>query len=62
MKHSAEYDRFTALVDSVLAVPHAVIAERVQQERVKSAAKQVRPGPKPKAKVKPSASGRAVKS
>ncbi len=57
MKPSAEYERFTALVDRVIAVPHSVIKERLEAERRKSAAKAVRPGPKPKRKaVKPSAS------
>ena len=38
----------------VLAVSHSVIKERIVEEKRKSAAKQVRPGPK--RKVKPSAS------
>ena len=55
MKHSAEYDRFTALVDRVLAVPHTVIKERVEEYRKRAAKNPNRPGPKPKRKVKPSA-------
>jgi hypothetical protein len=63
MKHSAEYDRFTALVDRVLAVPHSVIKERVEEHRRRAALNPNRPGPKPKRKaVKPSASDRAAKS
>ena len=38
----------------VLAVPQSVIKERISEEKRKSAAKQVRPGPK--RKVKPSVS------
>ena len=57
MKHSTEYERFTALVDRVLSVPHGVIKQRIEEERKRSAAKPIRPGPKPKRKaVKPSAS------
>lgn len=63
MKHSSEYDAFTKLVDRVLAVPHSVIKQRVEAERKRSAAKAVRPGPKPKSKrkaVTPSASDPAT--
>ena len=57
MKHSAEYERFTALVDRVLSVPHSVIKQRIEEERKRSAEKPIRPGPKPKRKaIKPSAS------
>jgi hypothetical protein len=57
MGHSAEYERFTALVDRVIAVPHSVIKQRVEEHRRLSAEKPNRPGPKPKRKVvKPSAS------
>jgi hypothetical protein len=63
MKHSVEYERFTALVDRVIAVPHSVIKQRVEEARRQSALNPNRPGPKPKRKaVKPSASGRAAKS
>jgi hypothetical protein len=59
MKHSEEYERFTAYVDRVLAVPHSVIKQRVEEERKVSAMKTVRPGPKPKKKaVKPPSSVR----
>jgi len=50
MRHSAEFEAFDALVRKVLTVPHSVIKERVEAERRKSAAKAVRPGPKPKQK------------
>jgi len=56
----SDLDKFNALVDRVLAVPHSVIKERVEEERKRSAAKAVRPGPKPKGRVKRSgASDRA---
>jgi hypothetical protein len=54
---SSEYDRFTALVDRVLAVPRSVIKRRVEEHRKQAAQNPNRPGPKPKRKVvKPSAS------
>ncbi len=56
MKHSDEYERFTDLVDRVLAVPHSVIKERVEEHRKRAAQNPNRPGPKPKRKVKPYAS------
>ena len=56
MKHSAEYERFTDLVDRVLAVPHSVIQKRVEEHRKRAAQNPNRPGPKPKRKVKPFAS------
>jgi hypothetical protein len=57
MKHSEEYDRFTALVDLVIAVPHSVIKQRVDEHRKQAASNPNRRGPKPKQKViKPSAS------
>jgi hypothetical protein len=59
MKHSAEYERFTSLVDRVLAVPHSVIKERIEEHRRKSAQNPNRPGPKPgRKRVKRSASAR----
>ena len=57
-----EYDRFNARVDRVLAVPHSVIKQRVEEQRKQAAANPNRPGPKPKRKVKPSASARVAKS
>jgi hypothetical protein len=61
MKHSVEYEKFTALVDRVLAVPHSVIQQRVVEHRKQAALNPNRPGPKPGKKrkrkaVKPSAS------
>jgi hypothetical protein len=60
MKHSAEYDAFTSLVDRVLAVPHSVIKERVEEHRKQAALNPNRRGPKPKQKVKPSVSDLAA--
>ena len=42
------YTRFENAMKRVIAVPHAVIVERIEAEKRKSAAKQVRPGPKRK--------------
>ncbi len=55
MKHSVEYERFTALVERVIAVPHNVIQQRVEEHRKRSAENPHRPGPKRKA-IKPSVS------
>jgi hypothetical protein len=57
VKHiPTEYDKFTALVDLVLAVPHDLIKQRIEEHRRQAAANPNRPGPKPKKKVtKPSA-------
>jgi hypothetical protein len=57
MRHSDEFERFTSLVDRVLAVPHSVIKERVEEHRKQAALNPNRPGPKPKKrKIKTSAS------
>jgi len=56
MKHSPQYERFTDLVDRVLAVPHSVIKRRVQEHRKQAAQNPNRRGPK--AKTKPSALAR----
>lgn len=53
MKHSADYERFTALVDQVLSVPHSVIKERVEEHRRQAAQNPNRRGPKPKRKATP---------
>lgn len=47
MKHSIEYQRFTALVDRVLAVPGSVVKQRVEELRKVNPHKR---GPKPKLK------------
>lgn len=57
MKHSVEYERFTALVDQVMAVPHSVIKERLEEHRKQAALNPNKRGPKPKQKaIKPFAS------
>jgi hypothetical protein len=57
MKHSAGYERFTDLVDRVLAVPHEIIKQRVEEHRKRAAQNPNRRGPKPRQKVAtPSAS------
>jgi hypothetical protein len=61
MKHSDEYERFTSLIDRVLAVPHSVIKERVEEHRRQAAMNPNRPGPKPK-RIKSSPSAHAAKS
>jgi hypothetical protein len=54
---SKEFEAFTTLVDRVLAVPHSVIRQRVEERRKQVANNPNRRGPKPKQKaVKPSAS------
>jgi hypothetical protein len=53
VKHSAEFQAFDELVGKVLAVPHSVIKQRIEEERK---LRPNRPGPKPKRKVTPSAS------
>jgi len=62
MKHSAEFERFTALVDRVLSVPHSTVKERIEQHRKQAAQNPNRRGPKPKQKVSTSASDHEAKS
>jgi len=52
------FQRFDALVDSVLAVPHSTLVRRERAYRKKVQANPNRRGPKPK--VKPSASDHAA--
>jgi hypothetical protein len=47
-KTSEEYDRFTALVDQVLAVPHSEIQKREAEYKREAQANPKRRGPKPK--------------
>ena len=54
-KHAPEYiegteasTRFKAAMKQVLAVPHSVIQERLEQHRKEAAKNPNRPGPKPK--------------
>ena len=46
MKHSAEYDRFTNLVDRVMSVPHEEIKQREEEYRRQVDANPYRRGPK----------------
>jgi hypothetical protein len=52
-KQSTEFDKFTELVDRVLAVPHTEILRREKEYQEQQAQKPKRSGPK--RKVKPSA-------
>jgi hypothetical protein len=47
-KTSEEFDRFTALVDQVLAVPHSEIQKRQEEYQRQSKANPKRRGPKSK--------------
>jgi len=55
MKHSAEYERFTSLVDRVLSVSHDEIKRREAEYKKQSNANPRKRGPKRKA-IKPTAS------
>jgi hypothetical protein len=57
MKPPKEFDAFTEMVDRVLAVPHSVIKQRIEEHREQADKNPQKRGPKPKTK-KPSASGR----
>jgi hypothetical protein len=54
-KPQSEFDKFTELVDQVLAVPHTEILRREKEYQKQQALKPKRSGPK--RKVKPSAVG-----
>jgi hypothetical protein len=54
MKHSAEYNNFTSLVDQVLSVSREEIKRREEEYKKRADANPRKRGPKPK--VKPSAS------
>jgi hypothetical protein len=58
MRPSREYTAFVRLTDRLLAVPHAVVQDRIERHREVSAANPNKRGPKRKA-VKPSARRRA---
>jgi hypothetical protein len=55
MTRTSEYQAFTSLVDRLLTVPKATIAERHAEHRKRSDANPHKRGPKPKA-TRPSAS------
>jgi hypothetical protein len=46
------FRRFDALMGAVIKVPHAVIQERIEEQRKQSAENPNRRGPKPKARRK----------
>lgn len=48
MRRSREYDAFTKLVDQVLAVPHSIIKERIEEHKKRAAKNPNKRGPKPK--------------
>jgi hypothetical protein len=50
MRHSAEYERFTGLVEQVLSVPKSVVKERLAEYRKQVDANPKRRGPKRKVK------------
>ncbi len=50
MKHSPEYERFTALVEHVLSVPKSAVTERLAEYRKQVDANPKRRGPKRKVK------------
>jgi hypothetical protein len=54
MKHSAEYERFTSLVDHMLSIPRKEMLRREAEYKKKAAANPKKRGPK--RKVKPPAS------
>jgi hypothetical protein len=56
MKHSIEFDRFTRFVDQVLSVPREELLRREAEYKKRADANPRKRGPKPKRKVKPSAS------
>lgn len=53
MKHSAEFDAFTSLVDRVISVPREEILRREAEYEKQVAANPRKRGPKKKAVVKP---------
>jgi hypothetical protein len=60
MKHSAEYETFTAAVEHIMSVPKAEILRREAEYKKQADANPNKRGPKPKRKIK-SASAHVVK-
>ena len=56
MKHSAEYEAFTATVERIMSVPKAEILRREAEYKKQADANPHKRGPKLKRKVKPSVS------
>lgn len=61
-KSSAEFDAFTNLVDRVLAVPHFVIQQRVEEARKLSDQNPRKRGPKKKKRPTSTASSHVASS
>jgi hypothetical protein len=61
MKHSAEYETFTSAVEHIMSVPKAEILRREAEYKKMADANPNKRGPKPKRKIRSSASARAVK-
>jgi hypothetical protein len=59
MKHSVEYERFTAAVEHIMSVPKAEILRREAEYKKQADANPHKRGPK--RKIKSPASGRAAK-
>jgi len=62
MKHSKEFEKFTGLVDRVLAVPHSVIQKRVAEARELADKNPRKRGPKKKKRPTLTASSRVASS
>ncbi|MGQ0737084.1 MAG: hypothetical protein ACT4QD_25990 [Acidobacteriota bacterium] len=45
---SKEYQRFTAKIDKLFAVPHDVVQRRIEEHRAQAAQNPKKRGPKPK--------------
>jgi len=50
MKHSAEYEAFTANVERIMSIPKAEILRREEESRKQAALNPNKRGPKPKRK------------
>lgn len=62
MKHSSEYEKFTAAVEHIMSLPKAEILRREAEYKKVADANPNKRGPKPKRKIKSSASARAAKN
>lgn len=62
MKRSEEFEKFTGLVDRVLAVPHSVIQKRLVEAREQADKNPRKRGPKKKKRPTLTASSRASTS
>lgn len=62
MKHSAEYQKFTSLVDQLMTVSHEEMQKREAEYRKQVDANPHRRGPKRKVKPRPSADHEATET